>query len=519
MSQDEASDRAATTAAEVASGGSVVLAGNLLNRALRFITNWMLANALGPVGYGVYEGARNFVTILASFAPGGTDKGVVYFGARQADQPEALRGSILGTFIVASIGGPLLTVLPALLVLAALDGQPWALWTLEPIGALEPGVPQALLLMLPAVAIWSVLLAAVGTMRALKDMKGQTLAYLIVLPVGMVIAAALPLMGFDLQAVIFGFVLANLAALVVALPLVWRRVRPLIRGVKARFEWGALLAYSLPESFSSMLFRINQWADTLMVLALAGTAETGLYRTAVTLAMIGEVPAVAVNTMFQPVVSQMVAAGDPEQLKRVVRIVTRWMVILAAPVYLGVYVGIEVLLSLWKPEYASSGEALTILLWGQAVYVLTVPVNALIPMSGRARLNLVNAGAAAALNIGLNLVMIPLWGIRGAATATGISLAAWSIWRVAQVWWLLGQQAFTPRALGLIAVFVALALSARLGTEDLSLLVQAAATLGSILAFLACAWGFGRSPDDALVLDKVTARFRSKLGLGRKESP
>jgi O-antigen/teichoic acid export membrane protein len=511
-------DKAVSTAAEVASGGSVVLAGNLLNRALRFATNWVLANALGPVGYGVYEGARNFVTILASFAPGGTDKGVVYFGARQQDQPEQLRGTVLGSFIVAGVGGPLLTVLPALAILAALDGQAWAVWLLQPIGALEPGLPQALLLMLPAVAIWSLLLAAVGTLRALKAMKAQTLAYLVVLPLGMIVAACLPLLGFDLDAVIVGFVLANAAALVVAMPLVWRRLRPRIQGVKPLFQWKTLLGYSLPESFSSMLFRINQWADTLMVLALAGTAETGLYRTAVTLAMIGEVPAVAVNTMFQPVVSQMVAAGDPEQLKRVVRIVTRWMVILAAPVYLGVYVGIEVLLSLWKPEFASSGEALTILLWGQAVYVLTVPVNALIPMSGRARLNLANAGAAAAMNIGLNMVMIPLWGIRGAATATGISLACWSLWRVAQVWYLMRQQAFTPRALALVGVFVLLALGARFGTEDLSLLVQAGATAGSILAFLACAWSFGRSPDDALVLDQVTARFKKKLGLGPKES-
>ena len=508
-------DKATDKAAEVAAGSGLVFAGNLVNRGLRFVTNWLLANALGPIGYGVYEGARNFVTILSSFAPLGTDKGAVYFGARQrqAAEAEKLRGTILATLAASAVGGPLLMFTAVAFVLAAQAGESWAIAVLEPLGAMEPGVPEALLWMSPAVAIWSLLLGCVGILRALKDMRGQTLAYLIVLPVGMAMAAAIPwAMGWGVNAVVVGFVLANLASLLVAAALVWRRVRPLIGGVVATWSLRELFSYSLPESFSSMLFRVNQWADTMMVLALAGTAETGLYRTAVTLAMIGEVPAVAVNTMFQPVLAEMVQAGDPVQIKKVLRIVTRWMVILAAPVYIGVYVGIDVLLALWKDEFASAGSALTILLWGQAAYVLTVPVNALIPMSGRARLNLVNAGLAAMLNVGLNFWMIPQWGIQGAATATGISLAAWSLWRLIQVKVLLGHQGFELRAIGLVVAFAAIALGGRWIGADLALVWQAGVTLVSIVVFLGVAAVWGRTPDDDLVLGGVKKRILRKLG-------
>lgn len=507
-------DQTTEKAAEVAAGSGLVFAGNLLNRGLRFLTNWVLSNALGPVGYGVYEGAKNFVTILASFAPLGTDKGVVYFGARQREAGDlgALRGTVLMTWIAALVGGPVIAALAAGLVWAALGGADWAIAILEPIGALEEGLPQVLLLMLPAVAVWSVLLAAVGTLRGLKDMRSQTLAYLVVLPIGMLGAASLALAGFGVEAVALGFVAANALALLVAIPLVQRRLKPLIADVQAKWSWSTMMAYSLPESFSSMLFRVNQWADTLMVLALAGTAETGLYRIAVTLAMIGEIPAVAVNTMFQPVLAEMVQAGDPKQLRRVLRIVTRWMVILAAPVYLGVYVGIDVLLSAWNDEYAASGGALTILLWGQAAYVLTVPVNALIPMSGRARLNLGNATAAAALNIGLNAWLIPTHGIEGAATATGISLAAWSLWRLLQVRVFLGQQGFGARALVLVAVFGGLAIAGRELSAGYGLLLQAGATALSIALFLLVAWTWGRTPEDAEVLDRVTARLKKRFG-------
>ncbi len=492
-------------AAQVAAGSSVVLLGNLVNRALRFATSWTLANVLGQHTFGVYELARTWVTVLASFAPLGTDKGVVYFGAKQRhkDKPEQVLGTVISTFGVSVFGGLGLTAACA----------SWLL--MSP----QTEERQALLWMLPAVFIWSILLAAVGTLRAFKDMKAQSLAYLVVLPMGMFAAALVPaLSSWGLKGALIGFSVANLASLGVAIPLVWRRLRKVRAAAdKPEFNLLALLKYSLPESFSAVLFRINQWADTLMVGALAGTADVGLYRTAVTLAMIGEVPAVAVNTMFQPVIAEIAdtkrsGADQPAELEAVVRIVTRWMVILAAPVYLGIYVGMEAVLSLWKPEYASSADALSILLWGQAVYVLAVPATALIPMTGRARLNLLNAGAAALLNIGLNAWLIPEYGIAGAASATGISLAAWSIWRLAQVWYIFKIQAFTGRSLALIAVFVVLTLGGRLGTQDLALSWQILATAGAVGLFLVCAAAFGRTPDDAVVLDKVTAKIKAKLG-------
>ncbi|MED5373671.1 MAG: oligosaccharide flippase family protein [Myxococcota bacterium] len=486
-------------AAQVAAGSSVVLAGNLLNRALRFGTSWLLANVLGQYSFGLYELARTVVTVLASFAPLGTDKGVVFFGARQRarGQQGALLGTILSAFGIAVIGGLGLSGATALYLLRM------------------PTTPEreTLFWMLPAVAIWSVLLAAVGTLRAYKDMKGQSLAYLVVLPLGMFAAALIPAVTpWGLKGAVLGFCGANLASLAVAVPLVWRKVKPLRLAGKPEWALNPLLRYSLPESFSAVLFRVNQWADTLMVGALAGTQDVGLYRTAVTLAMIGEVPAVAVNTMFQPVIAELADADKPEQLRDVVRIVTRWMVILAAPVYLGIYVGMEAVLSLWKPEYASSADALSILLWGQAAYVLAVPATALIPMTGKARLNLINAGAAALLNVALNFWLIPQYGIQGAATATGISLAAWSAWRLVQVWWLFKIQPFTLRSVALILLFAALNLGGRLGTQDLGLGPQIGATLGAMAVFLVAAALFGRTPDDKVVLDKVTAKIRRKLG-------
>ncbi|MCB9730968.1 MAG: flippase [Deltaproteobacteria bacterium] len=495
------SSGAADQAAEVARGSGVVFAGNLLNRALRLITNWFLSGALGTAGYGLYELARTVVTILASLAPLGADKGMVLFGARYraSGERERLKGALLASLGIAALGGPALT---AGLLLATGWVQ-------------DPALARALRLSAPAVAIWSVLLVGVGALRGAKDMRGQTISYLVVLPVGMLAtAAAAVALGWDLEGVLIGFVLANLLSLLATAPRMWRAYRGVLtdRSLKPRWELGPLLAFSLPEGLSSMLFRVNQWTDTLMVGALATMDEVGLYRVAVSLAMLGELPSVAVNTMFQPVVAELVYAGDEQRLREVVRIVTRWMLILAGPVYIGIYVGQDLALAFYDTAYGDSADALSVLVWGQAVYVACVPVVALIPMSGRARLNLINATAAALLNVGLNGVLIPTYGVTGAAMATGATLALWSLWRVAQVWWLMGTQAFSPRALALVVATLVLAFGGRALSADQPLAVQLLATALAVLAFMVFAWSAGREPEDEALLAPARRRIAKKFG-------
>lgn len=502
------SDGAAQQAAEVAAGSGVVFAGNLLNRGLRLVTNWYLSGALGSAAYGLYELARTVVTILAALAPLGADRGVLLFGARyrSAGENERLKGTLIACFGVTLVAGPLLSIAAAVAVLVF------------DVGSEHAGLTRALLISLPAVSVWALLIVLVSALRSAKDMWAQTLSYLVVLPTGMLIGSVVPVwMGWGLEGVLVGFVLANLVALATALPKAWRLFGGLLRdaNVKAQVEIRRLLEYALPESISSMLFRINQWTDTLMVGAMCTASEVGLYRVAVSLAMIGELPSVAINTMFQPVVAELVYGGQLDRLREVVRIVTRWLILLAAPVYIAMFAGQDVLLAFYADEYADTGRALSVLVWGQAAAVITVPITSLIPMSGRSRLNLINALAAAGLNVALNALLIPRWGYTGASIATAITLFAWSGWRVAQVWWLMRCQAFSPRSLALLAVSVALALLGRQLALERVLWLQAAITIGAVLVFLVFAWFFGREDSDDVVTGPALRRLRRRLGRGK----
>ena len=156
--------------------------------------------------------------------------------------------------------------------------------------------------------------------------------------------------------------------------------------------------------------------------------EVGLYAVAASLAAIGSMPANAIASMFNPVISELVYTDQMDRLNGLLKIVTRWLIIGATPVYLGLLLLPDLALSIYDPAFAIGATPLVILVLGQLVNTACAPTMRLIPMSGHSMLNLINGLVALALNIGLNAWLIPLYGAQGAALATGITLAAWSLW-------------------------------------------------------------------------------------------
>jgi len=86
-------------------------------------------------------------------------------------------------------------------------------------------------------------------------------------------------------------------------------------------------------------------------------------------------------------------------------------------------------------EFDDSYIPLLILLGGQVVSSAAGSVALLLNMTGYERDAATRMAVAATLNIPLNLVLVPTWGIEGAAAATAVSMGAWNVmlwWRVRQ---------------------------------------------------------------------------------------
>jgi O-antigen/teichoic acid export membrane protein len=478
-----------------------VLVGGVGENGLRVLTSLLLARVLGPLGYGLYAAASTVVQIAAALLPLGIDGGALYFGARfrQRQDRAGAKGLLQAAALVVGLLGPL----------GALG-----LYLVGRFGAERladrPGLALALQVSAPAVLFGAVLSVAVGALQAERAVKAQVLGFQVGLPLVTLLGSLAALgMGFGVEGALGAMVLGYAVAAAACTRAVWRLHAPLLRdrAVVGRLDLGPLLRYSLPQALARTLWRANQWADVLMLTALASLDEVGIYRAAVMLASFGALPVLALSTLFNPTIAELVAAGDLRRLDALLKVVTRWLLVVSAPGYLVVLLVPDLCLLVFDEAYTLGAPALAVLMAGQAVYVACAINSALVPMSGMATLNFAQALAAFLLNLGLNAWLIPTMGQLGAAVASSVAIAAWSLWKLGTTWRLLGCFPFGRAAAGVVLSALLIGGLAWWLIGGASPAVRLGGTAVAVLAQIGAGWWFGRGPEDAMLV----ARIRAKL--------
>lgn len=223
-------------------------------------------------------------------------------------------------------------------------------------------------------------------------------------------------------------VVAAAAAVVLVVGLTARHVPRAVWGAVDEREPRVWLGAALPMMFIGAAQVVNVNTDVVMVGAFEGAEAAGLYRVASRGAHAVVFVLVAANTVLQPVVASMHARGEVERLQRVltrsVRLVT--LVALAVTVAL-VAAGGPVLRGVFGSEFGVAATALAILAGGQLVNASLGSAGTVLMMTGHERDAAVAVGVGAVVNVALNAVLVPLFGIEGAASATAVSVVTWNV--------------------------------------------------------------------------------------------
>jgi O-antigen/teichoic acid export membrane protein len=500
MTDEADPDNVSKDAAQIATGGSIVFAAGLVDRALRLVVTWLLSGALGVAVFGSYTFAVTVVSVVTVFSPLGLDFGAVFFGAQhKKNKKEAKRKGLV-------ISGASLCLVSGI-VTATL------LWCLAPI-LFENPVPIQLIA--PAILFWTPLLFVVGLLRSVKDMRGNALSLQLSLPFCMCIGAILvTFLDLSIEWAIGFFCTSLLVALVVGIIQAWKHFSPMLRnkGLKAEYETGKILRYSFPQGLAAMVFRLNVWMDILMMGYLSEPSEIGLYKIAASIALIAGLPINALTTIFNPFISELVGSNQLKKLNELLKITTRWLLTISLPVIMVLMLLPDVILGLFDEEYGQSKIPLQILLGGQVVWVACALAMRLIPMSGHTTLNLINGIVAAVLNFALNFWLIPLYGSIGAAAATSITLAAWSLWRLIEIWWLLKCFPFSKSSFILLLYSIGGTTGLHFLLMDQGLPYRIIGVCVFIFVFFLIAYTVPREEADEVIgnkIRKVARRFRRR---------
>ncbi len=404
--------------AAAARGGAISFAGAATSALMGFVLTVVLARALGDTGAGVVLQAIAAFTIAQSIARLGMDTAAVWLLPRLAGSaPEQVRGAACAMLVPPAVAG-----------LVAAGGLALAAPLIR--GSLGGTVTDAVVAVGWFLPFGSVLMVALAATRGLGGVVPYTLIGSIALPTirpVTVLAAAGLSTGALAGAIAWAAPVP--VAMLCALAVVWLRIRRVERpsGTTGRIIGDAALqrriwGFAAPRTVSSALEQSTVWLDVMLVGAIAGASEAGVYGTASRFVTAGLIVATAIRIVVAPRFSAMLDRGDITGVQNLYTTTTTWIVYFGTPIYIGFAIFAPTVLSWFGSEFERGATSLVILCIGCTAMLGAGNVQALLLMSGRSGLAAANKAAVLATNVVGNLLLVPIIGMRGAAVTWAASM-------------------------------------------------------------------------------------------------
>jgi O-antigen/teichoic acid export membrane protein len=493
-------DRRRSEVLGMARQGGLNFGGAIFNQALRFAITFVVARLLGATVSGLYFQSfaiLAFLSLVASAAA--TDTLTRFVAVHRADGDDA---AVQGTI---RIGLLATAALAAIMGVALFVSAPWLAENAfhdERLAALLRFVAVAL----PATAYTD---AALGATRGFKTMKPYAFINLFFEPAcRIVLTLALIWAGFGLLGVMTALLVTNTASAILA-SLALRRLMGRSE-LRPRYHLREIVSFSASSWLSHVASNGLLWADTILLGIYGSVTAVGVYQVATRLTLLATVFITPVTNSFAPRIADLYRRQRFDLLRRSFELITSWVVRLSLPAFVVLLVFPRELLAIFGPSF-EAGVAVTVIMTVAWLFnAISGPCGYMLTMSGRPRIQMANYIVALALNVGLNIVLIPRFGISGAAIAWGSTVVMLTLSRMIQVWAFLGMLPFSRHLLkgfiaGLASGLVAAVIRHAMGGGPASLVVGAAATAAVYVAGIRL---LGIEADDRVVLDAVRERFR-----------
>lgn len=192
------------------------------------------------------------------------------------------------------------------------------------------------------------------------------------------------------------------------------------------FSYRNILSKSSPMALSAVSYFLMQSVDIILLGKFVNFDMVAYYAVAVKIATASSLGLQSVNIAIAPKIAKIYNNGEIISLKKIIKNSVRLTVVLSLPALIILGVFASFFLNLFGSEYVAAKQALWILLLGQLCNTLCGPIAIYMNMTGKQNELHVILLFGLLINIVLNWILIPLYGMRGAAFATAISMLVWN---------------------------------------------------------------------------------------------
>jgi len=197
-----------------------------------------------------------------------------------------------------------------------------------------------------------------------------------------------------------------------------------VKNAVPAFQYGKWLRSALPLLGVGLMVIINRRIDIIMLGFFANASDIGIYRVAQRGAEILLVGVMAVDAELNPIVARELDKGEKKGLQKIITKSIWSSLFITLPLALLFIFGGKPLISfIYGDVYAPAAVPLAILSLGYLSLCFLGRGNVILTMGRFETFTLLAVGIGAGLNVALNFILIPKYGINGAAAATAVSIA------------------------------------------------------------------------------------------------
>lgn len=236
-----------------------------------------------------------------------------------------------------------------------------------------------------------------------------------------------------------GYLIAQIVSALIVLVLLGRATWKLSPEPARTLSLGLPILEREIVSFSAALFAVQGLefllgqTDKVLLGIYLNAREVGIYSIAAALVRFVPLALQSVNQIFSPMIAELHARGEHTMLAQLFRALVKWTLGLTLPLAAVMILFARPIMGIFGPDFAPGWPVLVVGTFGQLVNCGVGSVGYLLLMSGHQQKLLRIQTVMAVILVAANLMLIPRWGLLGAASAGATVNIASNLWYLAEV--------------------------------------------------------------------------------------
>jgi len=488
----------------VAKNAGLSFGGNIANIFFKLAISIVLTRSLGPQFFGIYVLTLSIISFGEIIALFGLEDTLVKFISefRALGDAPRLRGAVLGV-----IGW---VVILSFIVCAGL-------FLLSPYLAegvfAKPDLIPVIKIMAFSLPFSSLHRLSTASLQGVKLIKYKVFVQQLFLPFARLslFVISVFVLDYGIKGIVGAYVVTEILGAILSVYFLVRHIPEILGFKPIRVEFKRILSFSSSLFFSTLFKHVMNRADVLIMGYFLPATMIGIYGIAKRFTPFIILPLQAFNNIFAPMISDLYTNQKMKELEAQFKTIARWIFTCSLPIFTLLTFYSEPILSIFGTDFVAGYAVMILLCIGQIVNAASGSVGYMLMMTGRPLANTFNSFLLCITNVGLNLYLIPKYGIIGAALAFVFSNSLVQLLRLIEVWYFLKvhpyRQDFIKPILSSVASILLLKMIHLYGLNEIRIIMLPFLFILYLVSYTGFLWLMRFAPQDHIVLNAMKSKL------------